>query len=82
MTHQMSFSLFLTIDRHKKRAVPRCSEPCPFIYPLAINGRSCRRSSCSPAALYPPHEQSDSIKKIILFLPFCGLDFGGQHSQG
>ncbi len=27
----------------------------------SVNGRSCRRSSCSPAELYPPHERTDCI---------------------
>ena len=33
----------------------RSSDPCP------VNGRSCRRSSCTPAELYPPHERTDFI---------------------
>ena len=44
----VSFSLFPTTDR--ERAEPRLPKLCP------VNGRSCRRSSCSPALLYPPHE--------------------------
>ncbi len=27
----------------------------------SVNGRSCRRSSCTPAELYPPHEHTNFI---------------------
>jgi len=65
----VSFTLFWTIDMLKahtpkaglrpalemKRAELRSAKLCP------VNGRSCRRSSCSPAELYPPHELTNFI---------------------
>lgn len=44
----MSFTLFSTIDGEGQSS--GLSKLCP------VNGHSCRRSSCSPASLYPPHE--------------------------
>jgi len=37
--------------------------PANFVHLVLcpVNGRSCRRSSCTPAELYPPHEQLDFI---------------------
>jgi len=37
--------------------------PANFVHLVLcpVNGRSCRRSSCTPAELYPPHELLDFI---------------------
>ena len=60
MNPMVSFSLISTIDMPKaRRALEKQRAEFLSTELCLVNGRSCRRSSCTPAELYPPHERSN-----------------------
>jgi hypothetical protein len=46
----------------------------------ALSSASCRRSGCSPALPYPPHEWLESI--ISVYPPFGKGDLSTLHKRG